>query len=239
MKINVIPTLQVQSDKYRDFEQNLSSGLLLCLSLGWGIPGEFLQQVFSTQTHTSKKVEHFCVNSSLTLFLSWCLDFLFSLSRPRRRAPPAFTGRPLMRWLLPPMMPRQLSEPHLHACYRAEKHGANQKKEWKQCTLVITRFCYEILEICCYNGVKDKSGTSPALQYWKSGSCSHMWAQCHWGSPQEQRDQSCRLHSQTWRTEFTAMQVSGLHLYLNITSMWSTIQHIIVNKQTQKSKCLN
>lgn len=78
---------------------------------------------------TSKKVEHVCSNSSLTLFFSWCLDFLFSLSRPRRRAPPAFTGSPLMRWLLPPMIPRQLSEPHLHACCRAEKHGANQKKK--------------------------------------------------------------------------------------------------------------
>lgn len=93
-----------------DIQQNLSPGLPPCLSLGWGIP-----------KGTSPKVEHFCINASLTLFLSWCLDFLFSLSLPRRRAPPAFTGRPLMRWLLPPMMPRQLSEPHLHACYRAGK----------------------------------------------------------------------------------------------------------------------
>lgn len=144
------------------------------------------------------------INSSLTLFLSWCLDFLFSLSRPRRRAPPAFTGSPLMRWLLPPMMPRQLSEPHLHACYRRLKtrckpeSGISEKQN-----LVMTRFCYEKLEMCCSNEVEDTRGTSPALQYWKSGSCSHRWAQYHWGSPQERKGQSCKLHSQTYKTEVT------------------------------------
>lgn len=76
--------------------------------------------------------KYFYVHSSLTRFLSWCLDFLFSLSRPSRRVPPAFAGRPLIRWLFPPMMPRQLSEPHLHTCCR-EKESAKKSNvmKWK------------------------------------------------------------------------------------------------------------
>lgn len=45
--------------------------------------------------------------------------------------------------------------------------------------------------------VKDTTGASPALQCWKSGSCSRRWARCHWGSRQGQKDQSCKLHSPT------------------------------------------
>ncbi|TNN43591.1 hypothetical protein EYF80_046209 [Liparis tanakae] len=41
-------------------------------------------------------------------------------NRPSRRVPPVLGGRPLIRWLFPPMMPRQLSEPHMHACWEVE-----------------------------------------------------------------------------------------------------------------------
>lgn len=67
----------------------------------------------------------FFTSHPLTRFLRWCFDLRFSFSLPSLRAPPpdppAFPGKPLIRWLFPPMMPRQPSEPHLHACWTGIK----------------------------------------------------------------------------------------------------------------------
>lgn len=87
--------------------------------------------------------------SSLTRFLSWCLDFLFSLSRPSRRVPPVFPGRPLIRWLFPPMMPRQLSEPHLQTCCKygkKMKHKTSSELWEKKSLICLKKNSFKVLK---------------------------------------------------------------------------------------------
>jgi hypothetical protein len=61
------------------------------------------------------------VRSWFTLFFSLCLDFRFSFARADFLCVledwlPLWLGSPFIRWLLPPMIPRHFSKPHLQSC---------------------------------------------------------------------------------------------------------------------------